>query len=104
MQVTVEEARLLLDAPDAPQLVDCRQPEEWSIVRIAGATLAPLPELLDHVEGLDPARPVLVYCHHGIRSINAAVLLERHGFTAMSMRGGIDAWSLRIDPSLPRYG
>ncbi len=104
VQVSVEEARDLLAQAEPPQLLDCRQPEEWDLVRLPGATLAPLPELLDHVDDLDPRRPVLVYCHHGIRSINAAIMLEQRGFTTMSMRGGIDAWSLRIDPTVPRYG
>lgn len=104
VQISVEEARRLLASAEPPQLVDCRQPEEWDLVHLPGAHLAPLPEILEHVAELDPARPVLVYCHHGIRSINGAVLLEQAGFVTMSMRGGIDAWSLRIDPTLPRYG
>ena len=102
-QVSVEEARALLDGAAPPQLLDCREPFEWAIARLAGARLAPLAELAEHLGELDPARPVLVFCHHGVRSINAAVVLERAGFTAMSVRGGIDAWSQRIDPSIPRY-
>ena len=62
-----------------------------------------LGELDEHVGELDRERPVLVYCHAGVRSINAAVYLESMGFVAMSMRGGIDAWSVRIDPTVPRY-
>lgn len=103
-QVSVEEGRALLQGHPPPQLVDCRQPEEWALCRLDGAVLIPLGELAERApEELDRARPVLVYCHHGVRSINAAVLLERLGFTADSLRGGIDQWSLRIDPRVPRY-
>lgn len=63
----------------------------------------PLGEVEERAHELERGRPVLVYCHAGVRSINAAVLLEREGFEAMSMRGGIDAWSVRIDSTVPRY-
>lgn len=102
-QVSVEEAHALLEGPSPPLLLDCRQPEEYDLVHLAGAVLHPLPEIAEQVPALEPGRPVLVYCHHGVRSINAAILLERAGYEAMSMRGGIDAWSLRVDPTLPRY-
>lgn len=102
-QVSVEEARALLEGPTPPQLVDCREPWEHAHCRIGGEVLLPLGELEERAGELDPARPVLVYCHAGVRSINAAVLLERRGFTALSMRGGIDQWSLRIDATVPRY-
>lgn len=102
-QVTVEEARDLLASTEPPQLVDCRQPWEHALCALPNARLCPLGEIEEHVAELDPSRPVLVYCHAGVRSVNAAILLERAGFTAMSMRGGIEAWSLRIDPSVPRY-
>ncbi len=102
-QVSVEEARELLAGPRPPQLVDCRQPWEHELCHIAGDVLIPLGEIEERAGELDPARPVLVYCHAGVRSINAAVLLERAGFTTMSMRGGIDQWSLRVDPAVPRY-
>jgi rhodanese-related sulfurtransferase len=102
-QVTVEEAREMLQGDNPPQLVDCRQPWEHDHCRIAGDVLMPLGDLLDNVGDLDRARPVLVYCHAGVRSINAAVMLEHEGFETMSMRGGIEAWSLRIDPTVPRY-
>lgn len=101
-QVSVEEARELLASASPPQLVDCREPWEHDFCHIGGALL-PLGEVVERANELDPGRPVLVYCHAGVRSINAAVLLEREGFDTMSMRGGIDAWSLRIDPSVPRY-
>lgn len=103
-QITVVEASALLADPDAPQLLDCRQPSETAVATLPGALVIPLMEIPDRASGeLDPARPVLVYCHHGVRSLNAAVMLGQLGFEAISMRGGTDAWSLQIDPTFPRY-
>lgn len=100
----MEEARELLAGDAPPQLLDCRQPFELGLCRLDGAAHIPLMEIPERALGeLDRDRPVLVFCHAGVRSINAAVMLEQLGFTAMSMRGGIDAWSVRIDPTVPRY-
>lgn len=102
-QVSVEEARDLLASATPPLLVDCRQPWEHDLCHLPGDVLLPLGEVTERAHELERGRPVLVYCHAGVRSINAAVLLEREGFEAMSMRGGIEAWSVRIDPTVPRY-
>ncbi|MDP2309278.1 MAG: rhodanese-like domain-containing protein [Pseudomonadota bacterium] len=102
-QVSVEEARDLLDSAAPPLLVDCRQSWEHELCHLPGDVLLPLDEVIERGHELERGRPVLVYCHAGVRSINAAVLLERQGFETMSMRGGIEAWSLRIDPTVPRY-
>ncbi len=102
-QLSVEESHAWLQADAPPILLDCRQPGEWATCRLPGAILIPLGELAERAGELDPARPVLVYCHHGVRSINGAMILEAAGLVADSMRGGIDAWSLRVDPTVPRY-
>jgi adenylyltransferase/sulfurtransferase len=86
------------------QLLDVRQPVEHSIARIEGARLIPLAELPARVGELDPARPVVVHCHHGPRSLRAAQWLRAQGFArAASLAGGIDAWSIEVDPAVPRY-
>jgi adenylyltransferase/sulfurtransferase len=86
------------------QLLDVRQPVEHSIARIEGALLVPLNQLPSRVGELDPARPVVVHCHHGPRSLHAAQWLRAQGFArAASLAGGIDAWSLEVDPDVPRY-
>jgi len=86
------------------QLVDVRQPVEHAIAHLSGATLLPLPELVSRVAELDPARPVVVYCHHGPRSLRATQWLRQQGFPRVaSLAGGIDAWSVEVDPALPRY-
>jgi adenylyltransferase/sulfurtransferase len=102
-QISVEEGRELLGGDTPPQLVDCREPWEHALCHLPGSVLLPLGEIVERAAELDANRPVLVYCHAGVRSINGAVLLERAGFTTMSLRGGIDAWSVRIDPTVPRY-
>jgi len=85
-------------------LVDVRQPWEYQLVHLDGARLIPLGELPAHVDELDRARPIVIYCHHGIRSFDAMVFLRSMGFPDVkSLQGGIDRWSVEIDPSLPRY-
>ncbi len=87
-------------------LLDCRNTDEWQHCRIEGARLIPLDELPERLAELgpaDPNRPIVVYCHAGVRSLHAAKFLRSHGHGASSMSGGIDRWSLQIDPTVPRY-
>ncbi len=85
-------------------LVDVREPHEWQIARLPGATLVPLRTLPARIQDLDRERTVVLYCHHGARSLHALELLKRSGFTRLqNLRGGIDAWSRDVDPALPRY-
>ena len=71
--------------------------------RLPGSLLIPLSELSQRARDLpgDANVTIVVYCHHGVRSLSGAFLLERYG--AVSLRGGIEAWSLQVDPSTPRY-
>jgi rhodanese-related sulfurtransferase len=90
---------------EALQLVDVREPFEWAICRIEGSRLIPRGELARRSSELDPGRPVVLICHHGVRSAMAAAWLGAQGFEAVfDLAGGIDAWSLDVDPALPRYG
>ncbi len=87
-------------------LLDVRQPEEWQRARIAGAELLPLGELEARLAELADWKDgrVIAHCHHGGRSAHACELLAAAGFTNVSnLVGGIDAWSLTVDPSVPRY-
>jgi adenylyltransferase/sulfurtransferase len=85
-------------------LLDVRNPDEFEICRIDGAKLIPLPQLLEGMHQLDSARDVAVYCHTGIRSAQAVNFLRSVGFSRVkNLRGGIDAWSREVDPSVPRY-
>lgn len=85
-------------------LVDCREPWEYEIAHLEGALLLPLGELSLRVEEIPRGRAVVVYCHHGIRSRRGALVLRGAGIEgARSLAGGIDHWSLVVDPTLPRY-
>ncbi|SHH16147.1 Rhodanese-related sulfurtransferase [Hydrocarboniphaga daqingensis] len=85
-------------------LLDVRLPEELEIAALPGAVNIPLNDLPDRIGELNPAAPIAVLCHHGVRSERAARFLERSGFVDVShLEGGIDAWSLEFDPAVPRY-
>ncbi|MDQ1512405.1 MAG: sulfur-carrier protein adenylyltransferase/sulfurtransferase [Microbacteriaceae bacterium] len=101
--MTVEEVSDLLADGGNVQLVDVREPWEAEIASLPGSTLIPLGTLGDRLAELDPDRPVVAYCHAGVRSARAAERLRAAGFRARSMAGGIDRWSRTVDPSVPRY-
>jgi rhodanese-related sulfurtransferase len=87
-------------------LLDCRTPEEHATAKIAGSLLLPMQELAERVGELAAwrDRPIIVHCHHGMRSLRVAKWLREQGFSfAQSMQGGIDAWSTDVDPAVPRY-
>lgn len=87
-------------------LLDCREQEEWNFCHIDGAILIPMSELQSRVTELEEHRnsEIVVYCHHGVRSLRVALWLQQQGFKqAASMSGGIEEWSLNVDPSVPRY-
>jgi rhodanese-related sulfurtransferase len=106
LEITPRETKQLLASPQPPRLVDVRGADEFAHCHIAGAELVPLNLLAEKFPAAfpDPAQPVIVYCHHGMRSMKAAQFLVSKGCTNVrSMSGGIDAWSVEIDPSIPRY-
>ena len=87
-------------------LIDCREADEYATVNIAGARLLPMSELANRVGELEELRDhqIAVHCHHGGRSLKVTQWLRSQGYAkAQSMAGGIDAWALEIDRSLPRY-
>ncbi len=108
LEITPEDVkRLLTQSPEAVLLVDCRRDDEVAICAIVGALHVPLQEIAHRADDiLDEAgeRVVIVYCHHGVRSVGAVAMLKASGVAnARSMAGGIDAWSTRIDPAVPTY-
>ena len=85
-------------------VIDVREPHEHEIAHIDGAVLIPLGELPDRLGELDGHREIVTHCHHGARSLKALDILKAAGFSKVrSLRGGIDAWAVNIDQSLPRY-
>lgn len=103
-EIGVRELAELMRAEPPPQLVDVREPHEWEIARIDGALLIPLRELPGRLGELDGHREIVTQCHTGVRSLRALEILRGAGFSRVrSLRGGIDAWSLEVDPTVPRY-
>jgi rhodanese-related sulfurtransferase len=104
-EITPEEVKAKLDQQDRFTLVDVREPWEIATAGIAGAKLMPMGEVPSRAhQELDPEESIVVLCHHGVRSMNVTVWLRQQGFEkAQSMNGGIDAWSRRVDPTVPRY-
>jgi adenylyltransferase/sulfurtransferase len=87
-------------------LIDCRELDEWHFNRIEGARHVPLSQFPDAARALvnAPDQSMVIYCHHGIRSLHATRWLRHHGCaTVFSMQGGIAAWSAEIDPLVPTY-
>ena len=104
MEISAAELKARMDAGTAPLLIDCRWPQEFEINRLPGAVLVPMDRAAEMVEEYDSAAEIVVYCHHGIRSLNVAMFLRSQGFmNTRSLAGGIDLWSERIDPSVPKY-
>jgi len=93
-----------MTAGPPPQLLDVREPYEWSIARLSDARLVPLDTLPDVVQKLDRYAELVVYCHHGVRSAAAVAWLRERGFLrTRNLSGGIDRWSREVDPSMRRY-
>ena len=102
--ITVEELKARWDRGDHPFLLDVREAVEHQLVRLEGDLLIPLGELIARQQELDPDREIVVYCHHGNRSGRATAYLRHNGFPhARNLRGGIEEWAVKVDPSLPRY-
>lgn len=105
--IDVRSARQLLEGgePDF-LLLDCREPAEHATAHIAGAKLLPMKTIPAELAQLEPFRQgrIVVHCHHGGRSARVTQWLRQQGFeNVQNMAGGIDAWSLEIDPAVPRY-
>lgn len=105
LEISIAEAQPLLGA-DGVYWLDCREQDEWDLCHIDGANLLPMSEIADRVGELEAVKDahVVVYCHHGGRSLRVANFLRQQGFArAQSMAGGIDQWAVQIDSSLTRY-
>lgn len=104
-EITPEEVKAKLDQGEEFTLVDVREPWEFETARMAGAKLVPMGDIpLRAHQELDPEDHIVVVCHHGVRSMSVTAWLRQQGFEkAQSMRGGIDAWSRRVDGTVPVY-
>ena len=100
-------ARELMDRlvrGESPTVIDVREPHEFEIAHLPGTTLIPLNTLPARLAELDTSREIVLHCHHGQRSMRALEFLRSSGFRKLkNLKGGIDAWSRDVDPSVPRY-
>lgn len=89
---------------EKPVLLDVREPWEFEKARMAAAVLIPMREVPARVAEIDDEREVVAICHHGGRSMQVAMFLEKQGFKRVhNLVGGIDAWSRTVEPSVPLY-
>ncbi|GMV48534.1 rhodanese [Nitrospirales bacterium NOB] len=102
--ITPTELKARLDKGEKLVLVDVREPWEYAIAKLEGSVLVPLATLPQALGKLDPDTEIIAYCHHGMRSADATGFLLQQGFgNVKNLIGGIDAWSIQVDPTIPRY-
>jgi len=104
-EIPPEEVKSKLDQGEQFTLLDVREPWEFEVAHMNGAKLMPMGDVPARAhQELDPEDHIVVICHHGVRSMNVTAWLRQQGFEkAQSMRGGIDAWSRRMDKKVPVY-
>ena len=103
-QLSTTELKNKIQQEDTIFLLDVREPHEFQYAHIANSVLIPLNQIPQRLGELDPKQEIVVICHHGMRSQQAANYLERSGFNNIAnLKGGIDAWSCDADSSVPRY-
>ena len=103
--LTVNEVKEKLDRGDSFRLIDVREPDEHALARIEGAELLPLSQAQNWIASVPQDQEVVFFCHHGSRSAQVAnyLAMQRGYRNIANMLGGINEWSIRIDPKLPRY-
>jgi rhodanese-related sulfurtransferase len=107
LEVTPQQVREWQNAGKQISLIDVREPNEWALTRIEGASLIPMgtvPANLQKIEASGDESSLIIYCHHGVRSLQVVSWLREKGVdSCYSMAGGIERWSVEIDPEVPRY-
>ena len=105
LDLTPADLHRRLQAGDDLQLIDVREDMEFEYCHLPGSRLIPLDELPRRAAEIRSEGPVVVICHHGVRSAHAAgYLRQRLGRTnVLNLRGGVDAWALQVDPDFPVY-
>ena len=104
LEISPQELKKKLDTDESVLLLDVREQSEYDLVHLEGARLIPLNTLPNHIDSLPADQEIVVYCHHGTRSLYAIAYLHQNGFRdAKNLAGGIDQWAAEIDPTLRRY-
>lgn len=103
-EISPELVNEMLESGEDPILLDIREDWEWEKAHLEGAIHIPLDELSGRFTELDPRSEIIVYCHHGDRSVDGCLVLWEQGFRKIrSLTGGIEAWSELVDPTVPKY-
>jgi rhodanese-related sulfurtransferase len=104
-EISPEELHRRLQAGEDLQLVDVREEMEYEYCHLPGSLLLPLGDVPRRAAEIRSEGPVVLICHHGVRSAQAlGYLRHRLGCTnLLNLRGGVDAWTARVDPTFPRY-
>jgi adenylyltransferase/sulfurtransferase len=104
LEIMPREVKQRLDRGEKLLLVDVREPHEYAVCQIEGSMLIPMGTIPANLQKLDTEEEVICFCHHGMRSRDVVNWLRAQGIkSAKSMAGGIDRWSVEIDPKVPRY-
>ena len=107
LEITPAEVKTRLDQGEKLHLIDVREPHEHAIAKIEGGDLIPMrsiPAELQTLEARADEAPLMIFCHHGVRSLQVVHWLREQGLEAcQSISGGIDLWSRTVDPAVPRY-
>ena len=103
-QLSATELKTKIDNNEPLLLLDVREPNEFQYASISNSLLIPLHQIPERLGELNKQQAIICVCHHGFRSQQAAHYLEHSGFTDLAnLQGGIDAWSVLCDTSVPRY-
>ncbi len=103
-QISPQDLAQKLQSDNPPLVVDVREPWEFNLARIPSAVLHPMRDVATWMHTLDPEAETVIMCHSGVRSLQVAGYLKMHGFkNVINLLGGIDAWSVWVDPRVPRY-
>jgi rhodanese-related sulfurtransferase len=106
IEINVRSVKQMLDGGEKFVFLDCREPHEVATAKIPGTIHIPMREIPARLPELEPSKgsQIIVHCHHGGRSLRVTQFLRQQGFEqTQNMSGGIDAWSLEVDSSVPRY-
>lgn len=106
IEISATRLKERLDSGEPLQLIDVRESWEWDLANLSdyGARLVPMSTIPDHIQDMDPADEIVVYCRSGARSMRVLQYMYARGFERVrNLRGGLHAWSTEVDPTFPQY-
>ncbi|MEO1226815.1 MAG: rhodanese-like domain-containing protein [Pseudomonadota bacterium] len=102
--IGVHQLAEMRDTGAAHTVLDIREPDELAVCIIDGSVTIPMQRVPDALDGLPRETPLIIVCHHGVRSAMVTAFLRRNGFdNALNLASGIDAWARDVEPDMPRY-